>query len=266
MPVTTIMTLPTEMCMEIVFQLPPRHIYKLMQTNQRFRKLCMSEKYWRRVALHLMWGKMCPEAVSSKIPSLMVCMRRSYKAVMDEFIVYFRNRVSVMSVYMNEVATKKAETLLPSIDGGSASLEQLLAWAQKHVYVKDLYGQPLFVYGETALQFTRRLILDEAGVPSAIENVESAGGIPAATGFMTSARYGNKLSLRFLHALDDDGSMSLESKLCMREAVVDLLRFSHSPTVYVSGAATGTDSYVANISDELCLSDLSILQDKWACS
>ena len=76
MPITTIMTLPTKMCMEIVLQLLPCHVYKLMQTNQLFCKLCMLEKYWRRVALHLMWANWSTNLGSTGIPSLMVCMRK----------------------------------------------------------------------------------------------------------------------------------------------------------------------------------------------
>ena len=232
MPVTTIMTLPTEMCMEIVFQLPPRHVYKLMQTNQRFRKLCMSEKYWRRVALYLMWVRGPDEDVAAAgIPTRMVCMRKSYRATMDDFIAYFRVHVSAFIAEVNEYQTGTAETPLPPIDTGSASLEQLLTWVQKYKYDKDNYYP--FIYGETAFQLTKRLVLHMHDISSAVERVKKDGGVPAATGFMTSTRYGNKLSLKFLHILDDDIPMSLESKNRVRKAVDALIYEFHHPFKWV---------------------------------
>jgi len=255
MPVTTIMTLPTEMCMEIVFQLPPRHVYKLMQTNQRFRKLCMSEKYWRRVALHLLWVRGLDRNASAGNPTHMVCMRKSYKATMDDFIAFYRVNIAKYIVYVNKDRAGTTETSLPLIDTGSASLEQLLTWIQKHLYTMEV--PDLFVYGETAFQFNKRLVLDVRSIPRAIDMVQEAGGVPAATGFMTSSRYGNKLSREFLYVLDDDITMSLESKNRVRTAVNTLIYSFHNPFKW-EPTPGGAPRQLEILCDELHWYDLDI--------
>ena len=61
------MGLADELCVEVMFNLPPRHVYNLIQTNKRLKLLCTSEHYWERVATYMAWAKardtnlLCPK-------------------------------------------------------------------------------------------------------------------------------------------------------------------------------------------------------------
>lgn len=74
--------LTPELCGAVILQLPPRHVYKLMQTNKQFHKYCLSEAYW---ALYLV---LPPEMCT---PKEMVLLRKSYCDTMDDFIQSVRD-------------------------------------------------------------------------------------------------------------------------------------------------------------------------------
>ena len=215
MSVTTIMTLPTEMCMEIVLQLPPRHVYKLMQTNKKFRKLCSSEKYWRRVALYVVWGNGdWHDHLNDIVPERMMFLSKSYKATMDDFIGLFRDLLE------EGCQDLRGHELPRNPAAATAPLKALLEWVQKN----DRYERITrpYVYGETAFQLCRRYVEPDDELAGAIQRAKDKMEIPA-PGFMSGSKYADKLSREFLYVLDDDVSMSLASKNRIRDATQHLL-------------------------------------------
>ena len=77
---------------------------------------------------------------------------------------------------------------------------------------------------------------------------------------MTNLQHTNKLSWEFLHVLDNNSSMSLKSKNCVRKAVSTLLCLLHEPVVWVS-ASIGFTSHMKHISDKMEFYKLNISQD-----
>ena len=131
-------------------QLPPRHLYKLMQTNKRFCELCKSEAYWARVALYLIWDPM------ERSPDDLVLLRTSYGKAMESFLESVRR-----------------DTLLrppspASFDGRLwRPLEKLLKFAQS-ILDDGFYGTPI-IEGETAFQLVKRILEDVGGLEKSFE-------------------------------------------------------------------------------------------------
>ena len=83
-----LLLLADELCMEVILNLSPRHVYKLMQTSKRLCRLCTSERYWERVATYVAWAK-----ARETNPLDMVLLPKSYRATMDEYIQGVRDDI-----------------------------------------------------------------------------------------------------------------------------------------------------------------------------
>ena len=205
------MDLPEEMYIEVVLQLQPRHLYKLMQTNRKLYKLCTSEKYWRRVALHVM-GARDGWMYGLDTPIQMFLLDRSYKATMDDFIGRFRVQMAeIEEMNMTDDIARGGEV---PFDYLAASMESLVVRIQESRFRR-------VIVGETAFQLSRRYV-EDAGTPSKVMfNVNDTGG--TGTALVTERRFANRVAQKFLRILDDDNSISLETKHRLRDAAHGLL-------------------------------------------
>ena len=97
--------LAPELCEAVIMQLPPRHLYKLMQTNKRFCELCKSEAYWARVALYLIWDPM------ERSPDDLVLLRTSYGKAMESFLESVREKTRDAAFDVS-LGASSVETLL----------------------------------------------------------------------------------------------------------------------------------------------------------
>ena len=90
-----------ELCEVVIMHLPPRHVYKLMQTNKHLSLCCCSEAYWIRVAVMVVWSDvwcecfMRPHGWEEDYHATkdMVLLKKSYRDTMDDFIQGVRNEL-----------------------------------------------------------------------------------------------------------------------------------------------------------------------------
>ena len=215
-----LVSFPQEMRMEVIMHLPPRHVYKLMQTNKEIYKLCTSDKYWGRAALHIMWKTGCPWSfLGGRFPAYPGSTIHPYKNLMDRFVCEYRLGARLYDDYMHGLGVPEMPAL---VNPSTASASELLEWSQKlpsHL----TSSSPRFIEGETAFQVAKRGVEDTEGVPRATQNVLRMGRFPAAVGFMTARRFVRMQCGDFLHLLEDEESMSPEVKHKVAAAVDRLL-------------------------------------------
>ena len=206
-PKRPVPALPSELWLAIVMQLPPRHLYQLMQTNEKLYEVCRSESYWRRVALPLVWGW----HPATRLPRDMVFLSKSYNDTMEDFIKGVRLYYSIF-----DPATAKA------------SLRNLLRCAQgEYMDRKVVPGEPVnaaylskrFIPGETAFQLVKRIVEDSDGVPAAAQRIIDDGKTPVETGLITAKRHATRAVSTFLRSLEDEPSMDLDSRRRVLESV-----------------------------------------------
>ena len=184
--------LHTELWQTIVMQLPPRHLFKLMQTNEKFYELCRSEQYWRRVALQFVWRRHGLHLFTiAKIPRDMVLLSKSYNTTMEDFI--------------KDVRTWFTNNMFEP-DTAKSSVRNLLMRVQK------LYNRDLSIPGETAFQLVKRYVEDSEGIPQATQNIIDQRLVPVETGLITAHRHATRAMSTFLRSLEDESSMDLDMK------------------------------------------------------
>ena len=144
--------LAPELCEAVIMQLPPRFVYRLMQTNKRFCELCKSEAYWARVALYLIWDPM------ERSPDDLVLLRTSYGKAMESFLESARGRLH-----------RHEPLRVPRRRDGRLwrPLEKLLKFAQS-ILDDGFYGTPI-IEGETAFQLVKRILEDVGGLEKSFE-------------------------------------------------------------------------------------------------
>ena len=210
--------LPEEIQLEVLLELPPSHIYKLMQTNKAFYFLCRNNKYWARVAAHLIWrhfvaaSKPSPDAPQAEGMFNMVLLKIGYKNAMETFIERVRFEMRQIGdsgethSYVDNAALPVAQ--LASFGELSDSLEYMRPYTP--------------IKGESMRAVVQRIVEDTENLPRAIERATTAMETPVRRGFISSERRTTRTETRFLHALDDD-SCSLETKRHMLDYTDRLL-------------------------------------------
>ena len=181
-------SLTPELCEAVILQLPPRHVYKLMQTNKQFCDYCKSEAYWARVALYLLWS---PE---TRWADDMVLLQTSYDKAMEAFVAGVREEVQ------------------------ERPLAQLLEFAQECLDV----GRPV-VAGQTAFQLVQRCVEDQDNLQRAIQRATIGSDVPRRPGFITASRRAKRATSKFLRALEDEEGMDLQTKLRMQRYARELI-------------------------------------------
>jgi hypothetical protein len=181
-------SLTPELCEAVIMQLPPRHVYKLMQTNKQFCDYCKSEAYWARVALYLLWS---PE---TRWADDMVLLQTSYDKAMEAFVAGVREEVQ------------------------ERPLAQLLEFAQECLDV----GRPV-VAGQTAFQLVQRCVEDQDNLQNAIQRATVGSDVPRRPGFITGSRRAKRATSKFLRALEDEEGMDLQTKLRMQRYARELI-------------------------------------------
>jgi hypothetical protein len=181
-------SLTPELCEAVIMQLPPRHVYKLMQTNKQFCDYCKSEAYWARVALYLLWS---PE---TRWADDMVLLQTSYDKAMEAFVAGVREEVQ------------------------ERPLVKLLEFAQECLDV----GRPV-VAGQTAFQLVQRCVEDQDNLQNAIQRATVGSDVPRRPGFITGSRRAKRATSKFLRALEDEEGMDLQTKLRMQRYARELI-------------------------------------------
>jgi hypothetical protein len=181
-------SLTPELCEAVIMQLPPRHVYKLMQTNKQFCDYCKSEAYWARVALYLLWS---PE---TRWADDMVLLQTSYDKAMEAFVSGVREEVQ------------------------ERPLVKLLEFAQECLDV----GRPV-VAGQTAFQLVQRCVEDQDNLQNAIQRATVGSDVPRRPGFITGSRRAKRATSKFLRALEDEEGMDLQTKLRMQRYARELI-------------------------------------------
>ena len=51
--VIELLRIPRDIRVEVILNLQPRFVYRLMRTNKAIYEQCVSKQYWERVAFHL---------------------------------------------------------------------------------------------------------------------------------------------------------------------------------------------------------------------
>ena len=152
-------------------QLPPRHLYKLMQTNKRFCELCKSEAYWARVALYLIWDDL-------------VLLPISYGKVMESFL---------------ESVREKTRDAAFNVDVASSSVEKVLKfWQMLNQDEAGWPGTPI-IEGETAFQLVKRIVEDTDGLEKSFKRSVHAADVIRRPGFITASRRARRARSTFLH-------------------------------------------------------------------
>ena len=225
-----LMAFPEEMRMEVILHLPPRHVYKLMQTNKEIYKLCTSDKYWGRVALHIVWKTGVPRVFVPQFPLYPGFTIRSYKRLMERFVRDFALGASA--------DIRPTEPFNPS----AISVSELLEWAQKQP-PPEFSSPPRFIEGETPFQVAKRGVEDTENLPRAMENVLRARCAPAEVGFVTARRFARMQCGDFLHFLEDEESIRPEIKMKVRNAVHRLIgTMGAGPQTALAGAEVSCDN------------------------
>ena len=196
-------SLSRELQMEVLLQLPPRHVYKLMQTNKHWSFLCRDDKYWERVAVHHFWKH--HDFADGGVNRDLVLLQGTYRSAVDTFIIAVRNEIRALDPPYNADA--------------DAPLSHLAS-----VSPYDDNDDNLLVYpGETMRALLKRHVEDADNVPAAIQKSTDGLDRPIRQGFITEERRRARTATRFLHALDDD-PCDLDTKRRLRGYVAKLLR------------------------------------------
>jgi F-box domain len=193
-------SLSREIQVEVLFQLPPRHVYKLMQTNKQWYFLCRDDKYWERVAVHYFWKNHA--FAGGGVNRDLVLLQGTYRSAVDTFIDALRNEIRAFDPPYN------ADADAPLSHLASVSPED-----------DNLRAYP----GETMRALIKRHVEDAENVPAAIQKSTNDVDRPIPQGFITGERRRARTEARFLHALDDD-PCDLDTKRRLRGYVATLLR------------------------------------------
>ena len=195
------MNLTREMQMDVLLQLQPRHVYKLMQTNKTLYFLCRSEAYWSRVAAYLTFGR---NPYYDRIETAL--LRGSYRTTVDEYIKYLRSEIRGNPP--------------PYCDNADLPLTQLALVGEGD------YLAPLGTYvpSTNSFRIAKRVVEDVAWVGGDIQAATQAMVVPRQNGFISRFRRAERVAQTFLRSLEDDRGMDLNTKKRVREYANLLLR------------------------------------------
>ena len=211
------MLLTPELCELVVLQLPPRFVYRLMQTNKRFCELCRShEEYWGRVALYLVW---------SSSASDVLLLRMSYGRAMESFVERVRSEMQALS----GVSTG---TLRELLDFALARDEYArdephydeYALVRDEEVRNEAYALVRARPWKKAIEVAKRRVEDADNVAHAMRRSRRGMDVPRRWPcFVTGSRRARRATSRFLRSLEDEAGMDLEAKVRVRGYVRDLL-------------------------------------------
>ena len=189
--------LPLEMWEAVLLEVPPHHLYKVMQTSQQFYKLCCSEKIWARVGVLMVWND--PSLSSSallSIPRDMVLLCKSYKATVDEVI----------------------DAAQPTTDSRLSARDLVLAG------IDDNFEDFVVDDDESMMQLVKRLVKDENYVEYEQQRLMRAGLVPREAETLTLRRRSRRAVSTFVRFLENEEQLDLEGKLRVKDHVCHLLR------------------------------------------
>ena len=201
-----LVSLPEEICMDVILQLPPRHVYKLMQTNKRFCRLCLSEEYWERVATYIAWS------LTAHVDSIdTVLLRKSYRATVDEYIQYIRDDIRSCNP--------------PSSDTAELPLMSLATLGDQEIWEGNAKTQSRpFTPCANAFGLAKKLVEDTDNLEKSIERATEGWDRPRRAGFITKSRCARRVTNTFLRSLEDDQGMDLDTKIRVRRYADQLIR------------------------------------------
>ena len=213
--------------MEVVLNLPPRHVYKLMQSNKRFHRLCTSERYWERVATYVAWAK-----ARDTNPLDMVLLSKPYRATMDEYIQGVRDDISTcFPPYSNhatgpiaKLAALGEERILYLIDGGTPSAD--------------------------SFTMVKRIVEDTDNMDLAVQRSTRGWDVPQRPGFITSTRRATRAASTLLRSLEDDQGMDLPTKLRVRAYAGRLLKDIYERRGVCRGRPNGGNPVIFQLHEE----------------
>ena len=200
-----LMDLTQEMCMEVILQLQPRHVYKLMQTNKRFYWQCRSEAYWARVAAYLAWGR-----TEFLDPLDTVLLRKSYRATVDEYIKYVRDDMRTSSP--------------PYCNNADLPLAKFALLGEEVLREQEDRGTNLFTPSTNTFSLVKRIVEDTDYLKRSIQRATEGWDVPRRAGFITGSRRAARATNTFLRSLEDDQGMDLDAKIRVREYADQLFR------------------------------------------
>ena len=193
--------LPLEMWETVLLELPPHHLYKVMQISKQLYELCRSEKIWARVGFLMVWND--PSLSSSarlSIPRDMVLLHKSYKATVDEVI----DAVKTGCFGPECGRYRDDEFVLSGIRTNFVGLG-----------VGD--DEPMF-------RVVERLVKDEYNVAGEQQRLIQAGLVPREAETLTMRRRSRRAVSTFVRFLEDEEQLDLEGKLRVKDHVCQLLR------------------------------------------
>ena len=201
-----LVSLPEEICMDVILQLPPRHVYKLVQTNQRFCRLCLSEEYWERVATYIAWS------LTAHVDCIdTVLLRKSYRATVDEYIQYIRDDIRSRNP--------------PSSDTAELPLMSLATLGDQEIWEDVATPRPRpFTPCANAFSLAKKLVEDTDNLEKSIERATEGWDRPRRAGFITKSRRARRVINSFLRSLEDDQGMDLDTKIRVRRYAYELIR------------------------------------------
>ena len=197
-----LMNLTREMQMDVLLQLQPRHVYKLMQTNKTLYFLCRSEAYWARVAAYLLWGcqtQLCVGFIETTL------LRQSYRATVDDYIKCVRSDLRTFSP--------------PDCNYADLSLVELVLEGEK----KLLGGIAEFTPSTNTFRAAKRYVEDVDHVDAEVKLATVGTHAPRRAYFITRRRRATQVSETFLRSLEDDEGMDLDAKKRVQRYAIDLL-------------------------------------------
>ena len=193
-----LMNLTQEMCMEVILQLQPRHVYKLMQTNKRYYMLCRAEAYWARVAAYLAWGR-----TEFLEPINTFLLRKSYRATVDEYIKYVKDDMRTFSP--------------PYCNNADLPLTRFALLGEEVLREQEGRGvaRP-FTPSANTFSMVKRIVEDTDHLEISIHLATEDGNVPLQAGFITGSRRAERIKNTLLQWLEDYQGMDLDTKISVR--------------------------------------------------
>ena len=219
--------LADELIIEVIFNLPPRHVYRLMQTSKRLKRLCTSERYWERIATYVAWAK-----ARETNPLDMVLLAKPYRATMDEYIQGVRDDISTCFPPYSEHAT-----------GPIAKLAAL--GEERILYLMD-GGTP----SADTFTMVKRIVEDTDSMDLAIQRSTRGWDVPRRTGFITSTRRATRAANTLLRSLEDDNGMDLPTKMRARAYAGQLLKDIYERRGVCKGRPNGGNPVIFQLHEE----------------
>ena len=185
-----LLTLADELCMEVILNLSPRHIYKLMQTNKRLYCLCTLEHYWEQVATYVAWAK-----ARDTNPLDMVLLSKPYHTTMDKYIQGVQDNISTC--------------FPPYSDHATGPIAKFTALGEERILYLIDRGTP----SADTFTMVKRIVEDTDYLDLAVQRSTRGWDVPQKESFITSTRRATKAACTLLRLLEDDQGMDLLTKI-----------------------------------------------------